>query len=354
MQATDGIVHVFTNEKYRDERKSPDAWKKLKQIEAIAAQARKDVHYIWLKFRADQNTNALASIVEQTRKALEDIEPGSSLATVMGDGGTGTWLRAKQEIDSEQPERSVDRICVLPGGTMNLIAKALGVSLRDFRLFLDGDPRAQDVVVRELIIKRLKGEDIAFPWVAFSGVGLDARILEHYDNKPRSNHVLTNVALASLELAPEVIFSLDQFVWDMAFAVSRIGLMKFDPTQYDRLESPDFNRVQLGPVNGVDAALQALMLQVAGIHPAISHFYWKNGSKAQKLDRIPGHPKWRALLEKIKPAISNGQKSHRFGGDFTFHLDGFPHRLPPGVTDYQFASVDKLPVHVFSARKNRK
>ena len=154
MQATDGIVHVFTNEKYRDERKSPDAWKKLKQIEAIAAQARKDVHYIWLKFRADQNTNALASIVEQTRKALEDIEPGSSLATVMGDGGTGTWLRAKQEIDSEQPERSVDRICVLPGGTMNLIAKALGVSLRDFRLFLDGDPRAQDVVVRELIIKR--------------------------------------------------------------------------------------------------------------------------------------------------------------------------------------------------------
>ncbi len=354
MQAIDGIVHVFTNEKYNDPSKSPDAWKRLKEIEAIAVQARKVIHYIWLQFRPDQNTNALASIVEQTRDALARIEPGSSLVTVMGDGGTGTWLRAKQEIDSDLPERSTDRVCVLPGGTMNLIAKALGVSLRDFRLFLDGDPRAQDVVVRELIIKRLKGEDIAFPWVAFSGVGLDARILEPYDSKPRSNHVLTNVALASLELAPEVIFSRDQFIWDLAFAVSRLGLIKLDPNQYDRLQSRDFNRVQLGPLNGVDAAIQALLLQVAGIHPMISNFYWKDGLNAKRLDRIPGHSKWRALLEKIKPAVSNGQTPHSFKGDFTFHLDGFPHRLPPGVIDYQFATVEKLPVSVFSAKKNRR
>lgn len=348
-----GIVHVVTNEKYRDRRKSPDAWKKLQEVEAIATQARRTVQYIWLQFRPDQNTDALASIVEQTRDALREIEPGSSLITIMGDGGTGTWLRAKQEIDGQQPERSIDRVCVLPGGTMNLIAKALGVSLRDVRLFLDGDPRAQDIVVRELIIKRLKGDDISFPWVAFSGVGLDARILEPYDSKPRSNHVLTNVALASLELAPEVIFSSDRFVWDMAFAVSQLGLMKFDPRQYDRLESRDFNRVQLGPVGGVDAALQALMLQVAGIHPMISNFYWQDDSIAKRLDRLPGHAQWRSLLEKIKPAISNGQKPHRFDGDFTFHLDGYPHRLPPGVTDYSFASVNKLPVRVFSASKCR-
>lgn len=342
-------LYVVTNENYKNEAAYPDAAERLKKIEALALRARRQVHYIWLKFRPSEDTTATASIVEQTRTALHQIDPGSHIVTVMGDGGNGTWLRAKQILNTDHADYAEDKIFIAPGGTMNLIAKALGSKLAHLPLFLAGGDRLnQEVLVRELIVDRRNGKHVHIPWAAFAGVGFDGRFLEQYETKPRTNHVLRNVFDTAVDLAPSVLGSKEQFTWDMALALSQLGLIRF-PTDLDRLSDRDFHRVQLGPVEGNEAAIKGIALQFTGLHPSIADFYWNQKELAALLDVLPGHATFREIIASVRPQVSNGHhQAHEIIGPFLCHADGYPHRFDDGADDYRFVTLPEAGVKAFS------
>lgn len=342
-------LYVITNEKYDDEGANPNAATKLKLITAMGERGQRKVQRIKLKFLPDNDGIATDAIVEQTRKTFRDIAPGSDLVTVLGDGGNGVWLRAKQILNEEEPEHALDRTFIAPGGTMNLIAKALGSRLAHLPLFLVGFRGEQDILLRELIVDLKTGRQVHIPWAAFSGVGFDGHFLEHYEKMPRTHHVLRNVLKTSVDLAPQVLGADEQFVWDMALAVSQLGLIKFPPRDFDGLSKKDFYRVQLGPVGGTEAAIKGIALQVTGLHPAIADFYWKKQRLAAVLDFLPGHGRFREIIESVRPCISNGgHRSHQISGPFTCHADGFPHRFDAGADDYRFVTLPEPGVKVFS------
>ncbi len=342
-------LYVITNENYDDERAYPNAATKLKWITAMGERAQRKVQRIKLKFRPNSDGIATDAIVEQTRKTFRDIAPGSDLVTVLGDGGNGVWLRAKQILNEEEPDHVQDRTFIAPGGTMNLIAKALGSKLAHLPLFLAGFRLEQDVLLRELIVAMKNGRQVHIPWAAFSGVGFDGRFLERYERMPRTSHVLRNVVRTSVDLAPQVLGADEQFVWDMALAVSQLGLIKFPSGEFDGLSKEHFYRVQLGPVGGTEAAIKAIALQVTGLHPAIADFYWTKQRLAAVLDVLPGHGRFREIIESVRPRISNGShRSHQISGPFTCHADGFPHRFEDGVDDYRFETLPEPGVKVFS------
>lgn len=344
-------LYIVTNQNYQHEAAYPDASRRLKEIEQLARIARMEVEYVWLQFRPSEDTTATASIIEQTRKALRSIEPGSRIVTLMGDGGNGTWLRAKQILNADEPAHARDKIFIAPGGTMNLIAKALGVKLDHLCWFLGANNQPhQAVLLRELIVDLNSGKKVHIPWGAFAGVGFDGWFLEQYERKSRANHVLRNVFDTARDLAPSVIGSKDAFTWDMALAVSQLGLIKF-PTKLDRLSDADFHRIQLGPVEGNAAAIKGIALQVTGFHPAIAEFYWHQKELAELLDVLPGHATFRDLIASVQPKISNGHhQAHKITGPFHCHADGFPHRFDEGAADYQFVTLPEPGVKVFSPR----
>ena len=280
-----------------------------------------------------------------------DVDAGASIVTLMGDGGTGTFLRALQIIQGEVSVRRNDHVFVAPGGTMNLIAKAAGITLDQFPDFLMEGKDVQEVRLRELVLRNQSNQEIAFPWAAFAGVGLDAEILRRYDVQSRNNHVLTNVALAALGLAPKVIVRDDEFTWDMAMAVSQLGLMRFNPKRFDRLGAQDFHRIQLRAKSGMQAAVEAIALQFAGVDPRIADFYWLRGPAARRLDIFPGHAGFRAMMEKAEPRLNADTfRPHPLGETTAFHLDGYPHVLPR-ITDYHFRTVAADPVRIWQSNK---
>ncbi len=344
-------LYVVTNKNYDDEGAYPDATTKLEKITAVGERAKRKVHRIKLKFRPDSNGIATASIVEQMREEMHRIEPGSDIVTVLGDGGNGVVLRGKQLLNQEDPAHAADRLFIAPGGTMNLIAKALGVKLEHLPLFLAGYKCDQEVLLRELVIQKREGGEVHIPWAAFSGVGFDGRFLEAYERKSRTNHVLQNVFQAGVDLAPEVLGSNDQFTWHMALAVSQIGLIKFPPDELDVLGKRDFHQIQLGPVDGTAAAIKGIALQVTGLHPAIAKFYWEKRKLAELLDVFPGHATFREIIESVRPRVNNGQMlAHQIAGEFTCHGDGFPYRFKGGADHYEFITLEDAGVKAFSPK----
>lgn len=347
-------VLLFTNANYLDHPgRYPDAQARLATINREVARSRRQLQTIGLHFRADDTGNALDAIVEQIRASLRDVLPGATTISLFGDGGNGAFLRAKQLLEEDVPERKTDRLFLAPGGTMNLIAQALGVRLEHVRDFLASrNGFTKEVMVRELVLHMANGRQVTYPWVAFAGVDFAARILMHYDKQPRSNHVLTNVLLAALELAPDVVFDDGQYTLDLATAVSQLGLIRFSPERFNLLHASDFSRFQLVVDSGGEAAVKAIALQLAGIDPIISEFYWTQPELARLFDRLPGHDRWRNLLEAMRPRRgSEPHTSHPIGPNSRLHTDGYPRPLPPAVTDYSYRTIAKPGVRVY-ARTN--
>lgn len=343
-------LYLVTNERYDNERAYPGAAAKLKKITAVAERAKQRVHRLNLRFRPDEKGIAIDSIVEQMRAAMHKIAPGSNMVTVLGDGGNGVVLRAKQLLNQEDPKHTADRLFIAPGGTMNLIAQALGIKLEHLALFLAGLNCEQEILLRELIVHLREGSKVHIPWAAFSGVGFDGRFLERYEKMSRTNHVLWNVFQTGVDLAPEVLGSDDQFIWHMALTISRLGLIKFPSKELDGLGKQDFNQIQLGPVNGTDAAIKGIALQVTGLHPAIADFYWRRRELAEMLDVFPGHATFREIIESVRPRSNGHYRPHQITGEFTCHGDGFPYRFKEGADHYEFRTLPESGVRVFSPK----
>ncbi len=346
-----GAFYIISNDQYhRRPQDYPKATAKLDAINRTAAALRQDVRTVWLDFKPDSDGNVLQCLTDQIRAAFAQIAPGASFVTVMGDSGTGPCMRAMQVVDEELGNTRRDRLFVAPGGTMNLIASALGSDMKSLPDYLCGGNTERDVVLRDLEVTRKDGRVVSFPWAAFASYGLDARTLRFYEHMSRKRDVHLNVIAASMQLAPDVLLSDEPNFWDMCFSVPRLGLINLDSGLYNGLHRQEFYRLQLGPVSGVGAALRAGALHFAGLHPAISQLYWERADSTRILDVIPGHQGFRQLLAATHPRISNGHhKPHPVGtGPFSFQVDGFPHEFPEGVLGYNFVTNKAKPVRAYA------
>ncbi len=346
-----GVFYIVSNDQYhRRPQDYPKATAKLDEIRRTAAALRQDVRTVWLDFKSDRDGNVLQCLTDQIRAAFAEIAPGASFVTVMGDSGTGPCMRAMQVVNEELGNTRRDRLFVAPGGTMNLIASALGSDMKSFPDYLSEGNTERDVVLRDLEVTRMDGRVVKFPWAAFASYGLDARTLRFYEHMSRKRDVHLNVIAASMQLAPDVLLSDEPNFWDMSFAVPRLGLINLDPGHYNGLHRQHFYRLQLGPVSGVGAALRAGALHFAGLHPAISQLYWAQPDIASRLDVIPGHHGFRKLLAASHPRVSNGHhKPHSVGNrPFPFQVDGFPHEFPEGVLGYSFVTNKAKPIRAYA------
>lgn len=291
----------------------------------------------------------------QVRELMATVWLGGNPGKCMTWTGDGSAAPILQALAREMiPDEQNPRVWVGAGGSVNVLAKALGSEdVTSAQSFLRGAGHVRLLRPRRMVVHQGGRDLLNRPFFNFASSGLDAEWLGEYEPLPRNNGTIRNIAKATFKIAPRVVLSRKGYLSCTALANRHWGPFMHLGTEHDRLDDANFGMVEFHANTGIDAALKFAALQLV-TRPEVAQAL-SMSSQYPRLDRLAVLRLLRTLKDGMTPCpVNNGHAVREFVPSTPVmhcQVDGTPFSLnvvPDEKVSVRFSTEAERKVSVFS------